>query len=84
MKESVGRFVNSLALSENRKFFFVIFVLIAGTWLCANAKISGEAWSYFALGLAGAYITGNVAQKHIESKAANTVTTTVTTPTKEK
>ena len=36
----------------------------AGTfWLCWHGKIDGNAYSLTTLGIVGAYITGNVAQK---------------------
>ena len=44
--------------------FAIALISGAGTWLlCWAGKIDGNAYSLTTLGIVGAYITGNVAQK---------------------
>jgi hypothetical protein len=49
--------------------FMLTVVSGMGTWvLCYLGKISGETYSVVTIATVAAYITGNVVQRHIESK----------------
>lgn len=49
--------------------FILALISGAGTWaLCMSGRIDGNAYMLTTLGIVGAYITGNVAQRKAEAK----------------